>query len=140
MTAGRVLVLIQVASLAGHQSRTEAELCAKPLAQICTFFVGGFVGGLNFCSCKRHCFLITLQLLERGAFLFYCIFSVHLCKIRKHARKITNKNCAVRIARGRMVRSWIFEKNPGMLPLLTLRFEFDTIGVEFYAGGYYAYL
>ena len=55
---GRVLVLIQVASLRSarqahalaqnkrirkeiHQSRTEAELCAKPLAQISAFTVGG---------------------------------------------------------------------------------------------------
>ena len=58
LTAGRVLVLIQVASLRSarqahalaqnkrkrkeiHQSRTEAELCAKPLAQISALSVGG---------------------------------------------------------------------------------------------------
>ena len=58
MAVRRVLVLIQVASLRSarqahalaqnkrirkeiHQSRTEAELCAKPLAQISALSVGG---------------------------------------------------------------------------------------------------
>ena len=58
MTAGRVLVLIQVASLRSarqahalrknarkeiHHSRTEAELCAKPLAQDPALTFSGFL-------------------------------------------------------------------------------------------------
>ena len=87
MTAGRVLVLIQVASLRSarqahalaknqrirkeiHQSRTEAELCAKPLAQISALSVGGYVGGLNFCVYSVTVFIFLL--LERGAFIFAC--------------------------------------------------------------------
>ena len=51
-----------------HQSRTEAELCAKPLAQISALSVGGYIGGLNFCVCYVIVFIFLL--LERGAFLF----------------------------------------------------------------------
>ena len=88
-----MLVLIQVASLRSarqahalaqnkrirkeiHQSRTEAELCAKPLAQISALSVGGYIGVLNFSRLLRHRFYVLL--LERGAFLFACqVYSVY---------------------------------------------------------------
>ena len=90
MALWRVLVLIQVASLRSarqahalaqnqrtkteiHQSRTEAELCAKPLAQISALSVGGLIGGLNFLRLLRHRFIFLH--LERGAFLFACQIS-----------------------------------------------------------------
>ena len=74
---------------------TEAELCAKPLAQPPALTVRHNWCDFHFCSCKRHCFLIAHQLLERGAFFFNRNIYIHHRKIRKYPRKIMNKNCAV---------------------------------------------
>ena len=85
VSAGRVLVLIQAPRYARrtstrpapknarkeiHQSRTEAELCARPLAQPSAFTVRHSWCDFYFCSCKRHRFLSAHKLLERGAFCF----------------------------------------------------------------------
>ena len=89
MTAGRVLVLIQVASLRSArqahalaqnkrirkeilQSRTEAELCAKPLAQISALSVGGYIGGLNFCVCSV---IVLMLFAPRKRGFFICLSS-----------------------------------------------------------------
>ena len=76
-----------------HQSRTEAELCAKPLAQISALSVGGLIGGLNFCVCSVIvCIFFAPR--KRG-FFFYRTISVHPRKIEKRSRQMTHKNCAV---------------------------------------------
>ena len=49
--------------------QSDADLCAKLLAQISALSVGGYVGGLNFCVCSVTVFIFLL--LERGAFLFF---------------------------------------------------------------------
>ena len=110
VSAGRVLVLIQAPRYARristrpapknarkeiHQSRTEAELCAKPLAQPPALTVRHNWCDFHFCFCKRHCFFDSASAPRKRGFFFYRNISVHPRKIRKYPRKITKKNCAV---------------------------------------------